>query len=89
VVKAIDRCVVFPVGWLSELLLASIRLRWRWAHVLMEVLFLFAACWSFASPFGAFWALAAIFGLPLILRGSLDLITSIFTGDQPRLLTGA
>jgi hypothetical protein len=87
VVKAIDRCVVFQV-WLSELLIASIRSRWRWAHVPMELLFLFAACWPFASPFGAFWTLAAIFGLLLILRCSLDLVTSIFTGDQPRLVTG-
>ena len=69
--------VVFLGGWLSELLIASIRSRWRWAHVLMAILFLFAACWSFASPFGAFWALATIFGLLLIFRGSLDLITSI------------
>jgi uncharacterized membrane protein HdeD (DUF308 family) len=69
--------VVFLIGWLSELLVASIRSRWRWAHILMGILFLFAACWSFASPFGAFWALAAIFGLLLIFRGSLDLTTSI------------
>ena len=69
--------VVFLVGWFSELLAASIRTRWRWAHVLMAILFLFAAFWSFASPFGAFWALAAIFGLLLIFRGSLDLVTSI------------
>src|ERR1700727_1287047 len=52
--------VVFLAGWLSELLIASVRSRWRWAHVLMAILFLFAACWSFASPYGAFWALAAI-----------------------------
>jgi uncharacterized membrane protein HdeD (DUF308 family) len=69
--------VVFLGGWLSELIIASMRSRWRWAHVLMAVLFLFAACWSFASPFGAFWALAAIFGLLLILRGSFDLVSSI------------
>ena len=69
--------VVFLGGWLSELLIASIRSRWRWAHVLMAILFLFAACWSFASPFSAFWALAAIFGLLLVFRGSLDLVTSI------------
>ncbi len=69
--------VVFLAGWLSELLIASIRSRWRWVHVGMAILFLFAACWSFASPFGAFWALAAIFGLLLIFRGSLDLVTSI------------
>src|ERR1700721_2221442 len=40
--------VVFLVGWFSELLVASIRTRWRWAHVLMGILFLFAAFWSFA-----------------------------------------
>jgi uncharacterized membrane protein HdeD (DUF308 family) len=69
--------VVFVGGWISELLIASSRPRWRWAHVLMAILFLFAACWSFASPFGAFWALATIFGLLLIFRGSFDLVTSI------------
>jgi uncharacterized membrane protein HdeD (DUF308 family) len=69
--------VVFLAGWFSEILIASIRTRWRWAHVVMAILFLFAACWAFASPFSAFWALAAIFGLLLIFRGSLDLVTSI------------
>jgi uncharacterized membrane protein HdeD (DUF308 family) len=73
--------VVFLLGWFSELLIASMRTRWRWAHVLMAILFLFAACWSFASPFGAFWALATIFGLLLIFRGSLDMVTSISTRD--------
>jgi uncharacterized membrane protein HdeD (DUF308 family) len=73
--------VVFLGGWLSELLIASIRTRWRWAHVLLSVLFLFAACWSFASPFGAFWALAMIFGLLLIFRGSFDLVASIYSRE--------
>jgi uncharacterized membrane protein HdeD (DUF308 family) len=69
--------VVFLGGWFSELLIASIRSRWRWAHVAMAILFLFAACWSFATPFAAFWALATIFGLLLVFRGSLDLVTSV------------
>ena len=69
--------VVFLLGWFGELLIASMRTRWRWAHVLMAIVFLFAACWSFASPFSAFWALATIFGLLLIFRGSLDVVTSI------------
>lgn len=73
--------VVFLAGWLSELLIASVRSRWRWAHLLMALVFLFAACWSFASPYGAFWALAAIFGLLLIFRGSIDLVTSISSRD--------
>jgi uncharacterized membrane protein HdeD (DUF308 family) len=73
--------VVFLGGWFSELLIASIRSRWRWAHVVMAILFLFAACWSFATPFAAFWALATIFGLLLVFRGSLDLVTSIYARE--------
>jgi uncharacterized membrane protein HdeD (DUF308 family) len=73
--------VVFLVGWFGELLIASVRTRWRWVHVAMGIVFLFAACWSFASPFNAFWALATIFGLLLIFRGSLDLVTSISSRD--------
>jgi uncharacterized membrane protein HdeD (DUF308 family) len=73
--------VVFLGGWFSEILISSMRKRWRWAHVLMGILFLFAAFWSFASPFGAFWALAAIFGLLLVFRGSLDLVTSVSSRD--------
>jgi uncharacterized membrane protein HdeD (DUF308 family) len=72
---------VVAVGVLMGVLIASIRSRWRWAHVVMAIVFLFAACWSFASPFGAFWALATIFGLLLIFRGSLDLVTSISARD--------
>lgn len=73
--------VVFLGAGLAELVIASVRARWRWAHVLLSIVFLFAACWSFASPFSAFWALAMVFGLLLILRGSLDLVTSISARD--------
>ena len=76
--------VVFLAGWFSELLIASMRQRWRWAHVLMAILFLLAALWSFASPFSAFWALATIFGLLLVFRGSLDLVTSISSRTSSR-----
>jgi uncharacterized membrane protein HdeD (DUF308 family) len=73
--------VVFLGGVFSEIVIAAVRLRWRWAHLLMAIVFFFAALWSFASPFSAFWALAAIFGLLLVLRGSLDLVTSISTRE--------
>src|SRR5580704_19148940 len=69
--------VVFLGGLIDELVIASVRARWRWAHVVLSIVFLFAACWSFASPYDAFWALATVFGLLLIFRGSLDLVTSI------------
>jgi len=70
--------VVFLVGAFSQILIAAVRHSWRWLHVLMSLIFVIAACWVFASPFGAFWALAAAVGLLLILIGCLDLVTSIF-----------
>jgi uncharacterized membrane protein HdeD (DUF308 family) len=69
--------VVFLVSAVSEILIASARSSWWWLHTLLSVIFVFGAIWAFLSPFGAFWALAAIVGLLLILKGSLDLITSI------------
>jgi hypothetical protein len=73
--------VVFLISALSEILIAAARPGWGWLHVLMGVIFVIGAIWAFASPFGAFWALAAVVGLLLILRGSLDLVTSIFARE--------
>lgn len=73
--------VVFLIAAFSEILVASSRVGWSWLHVLMSVIFILGAVWAFASPFGAFWALAAVVGLLLILRGSLDLVTSLFSRD--------
>jgi Short repeat of unknown function (DUF308) len=68
---------VFLIASVSEMLLASARAAWAWLHILMAVLFIGAAIWAFVRPYGAFWALATVVGLLLILRGSLDLVTSI------------
>lgn len=69
--------VVFLIASASEILLASARPSWGWLHILMSVLFVGAAIWAFVRPYGAFWALATVVGLLLILRGSVDLFTSI------------
>ena len=73
--------VLFLVAAISEIMIASARTGWLWLHVLMSAIFVVGAIWAFASPFGAFWALAAVVGLLLILRGSLDLVTSIAARD--------
>jgi uncharacterized membrane protein HdeD (DUF308 family) len=73
--------VVFLIASASEIVLASARASWGWLHILMSVLFIGAAIWAFVRPFGAFWALATVVGLLLILRGSVDLFTSIDAGD--------
>jgi len=73
--------VVFLAGWFSELVIAFRPPPLALGAPADGILFLFAAFWSFASPFSAFWALAAIFGLLLIFPGSLDLVTSISARD--------
>ena len=62
---------------LSEFLIALVRPHWRWAHVLMGIVFLAGAIWAFVNPRGTFWALAAVIGLLLIMQGAFVLITSI------------
>ena len=49
---------VFLLGAFDEVLIASARPRWRWAHILMGAFFAIGAVWSFTSPFDAFWSLA-------------------------------
>jgi uncharacterized membrane protein HdeD (DUF308 family) len=73
--------VVFLIASASEIVLAAVRVSWGWLHVLMSILFIGAAVWAFVRPNGAFWALATLVGLLLILRGSLDLVMSINARD--------
>jgi uncharacterized membrane protein HdeD (DUF308 family) len=69
--------VVFLAAMANEFLIAAVRRRWGWAHVLLGILFLGGAIWAFVHPFGAFWSLASVIGLLLILEGTFVLITSI------------
>ena len=73
--------VIFLMAMFNEFLIASVRTSWRWAHIVMGVLFAVAAIWSFANPINAFWAIASVLGLLLILRGSLDIISSLMVRE--------
>jgi uncharacterized membrane protein HdeD (DUF308 family) len=73
--------VLFLLGAFNEFVIASVRSSWRWAHILMIVLFAVGMIWSFANPINAFWALASILGLLLIFRGTLDIVSSVATKD--------
>jgi uncharacterized membrane protein HdeD (DUF308 family) len=48
--------VVFLAAMANEFFIASVRLGWRRAHVLMGIIFLAAAIWAFAKPVGTFGA---------------------------------
>jgi uncharacterized membrane protein HdeD (DUF308 family) len=69
--------VVFLLAMFNEFLIAAVRSSWRWAHILVGVLFAVGAIWAFANPINAFWALASVLGLLLIFRRALDVISSL------------
>jgi uncharacterized membrane protein HdeD (DUF308 family) len=73
--------VLFLLGAVDEFFIASVKPSWRWAHILMGVLYAVGAIWAFARPFNAFWALASVLGLLLIFKGTLDIITAVETKD--------
>ena len=73
--------VLFLFAMLNEVMIAAVRSSWRWLHIVMGIIFLFGAGWSFARPYDAFWTLASILGLLLIFRGTLDIITSVSTRE--------
>jgi len=73
--------VLFLVAMLNEWFIAAVSPTWRWAHIVLGVLFAAGAGWAFARPYNAFWALASVLGLLLILRGTFDIITAVVTKD--------
>jgi uncharacterized membrane protein HdeD (DUF308 family) len=73
--------VIFLASAADEFFIGYVRKSWRWAHAILGVLFVAGAIWCFVQPIEAFWALAAAFGLLLILRGSFDIVTSATTHD--------
>ncbi len=73
--------VLFLVAGLNEFMIATVRPTWKWAHVLLGIIFIIAGIVAFAHPQNAFWALASIVGLLLVLKGTLDIITSSMTKD--------
>ena len=58
--------VLSLVAMLNKWLIGAVSPSWRWAHIVLGVLFAVGAGWAFA-PYNAFWALA------LILRGTFDI----------------
>ena len=73
--------VLFLLAAVNECVIAAVRHSWRWAHILLGVLFVVGAIWAFARPVNAFWSLASVLGLLLIFKGTLDIINAVVTKD--------
>jgi uncharacterized membrane protein HdeD (DUF308 family) len=61
----------------SELMEAMVMASWRWVHVVVGAFFLAGAVWAFVSPGDAFWSLASVLGLLLVLKGTLDIVMAV------------
>ena len=70
---------LFLLSAVEEFVLATVRPRWGWAHALLGILFIGAAVWSFVTPYGAFWALASVLGILLVVAGAMHIITAIYS----------
>jgi uncharacterized membrane protein HdeD (DUF308 family) len=68
---------LFLLSALEEFVIAAVRPGWGWAHALLGLLFIGAAIWSFVTPYGAFWALASVLGIMLVVVGTVHIITAI------------
>jgi uncharacterized membrane protein HdeD (DUF308 family) len=73
--------VLFLLAGFNEFMVGSVVQSWRWAHILLGILFIVGAIWAFARPFNAFWSLASVLGLLLIFKGTLDLVAAVVTRD--------
>ena len=77
--------VVLLIASLNEFFIASVRRGWRWAHVLVGVVFAVGGVWAFLRPIATFVELAAILGFLLVFKGTLDLVASVATKEEGEL----
>jgi uncharacterized membrane protein HdeD (DUF308 family) len=68
---------LFLLSAVEEFVIAAVRPNWGWAHALLGILFIGAAIWSFVTPYGAFWALASVLGILLVVAGTMHIITAL------------
>jgi uncharacterized membrane protein HdeD (DUF308 family) len=68
---------LFLAAAINEFFTSAVVDSWRWAHILLGVLFVFGSLWGFFRPIDAFWALASVLGFLLVLQGSMTLIESL------------
>ncbi len=65
---------VFLFTSVQEFAIAALRWGgWGIFHVIIGILFVGGAIWCFIAPFDAFWSLAAVLGLLLIIKGAYDI----------------
>ena len=69
---------VLLIAGINEFMVIGVRdVAWKWLHAVLAVLFVIGGIWAFIHPIGAFYEIASILGFLLVLKGSMDLVTSV------------
>src|SRR5256885_9877839 len=71
--------VLFLLGALNEFMISAIRPTWRWAHILLGILFVAGAIWALAPPLHALWSPPSPLGRLLGFKGTLAIIRPVLT----------
>lgn len=71
--------IVFCLAGINELLVASMKRSWRWAHVLFGIAAIGAGIVSFVWPDKTFFVLALIVSWYLLFAGIFEIVASIST----------
>jgi uncharacterized membrane protein HdeD (DUF308 family) len=75
--------VVFLIATVNEIGMAAlVSGGWKVVHVVLAVIFLLGALWSFIRPINTFFALASVLGLLLFLEGLFTLARGIALKDE-------
>jgi uncharacterized membrane protein HdeD (DUF308 family) len=74
--------VMFIGAGLNELLIFGVRgSGWRWLNLVLGLILLIGALYAFVNPEDTFWAIAAAFGLVLVLMGLVQIVSSVVERD--------
>lgn len=70
--------IMFIGAGLNELLIFGVRRSaWRWLNLALGLILLVGALYAFVNPEDTFWAVAAVFGLVLVLMGLVQIVSSV------------
>lgn len=74
--------IVFIGAAINEFVIfALLRSGWRWLNLVLALMFTAGAVYCFASPQDAFWDLASVLGLLLILMGAFQIMGAVVSRD--------
>lgn len=73
--------IVFIAAGVTDLLMATLVDRWKWAYVLLGVVLIIVGGVALTTPQDTFWALSAVIGWFLLFKGTFDIVIALANRD--------